>query len=366
MVHLPTTFAAISKEQLLFDQLSPIEKLSRLSAHLTQSKESDTLATKFWIKREDCNSGLAFGGNKVRKLEYVIADALKSGCDTLVTTGGIQSNHMRQTAAVASRYGLKVFARCVMRVAREAYSLQIILAPRDAVPDRPHEYHELGNVQLNSLLSADTHAMGQSMDEVAADVQRAGGTPYVIPSGASTHPLGGLGFARCAFEIIEQEHALGVHFDTIVVASASGSTLGGLIAGFALAGQEDEVEKASSRALVGVDAFAAPEGQTEGLVLSIARNTAKLIGVRDEIAEHSFTLDRKYNAGSYGKLNPATVEGIKFLAQTEGILLDPVYTGKAFTGLLDKARRGELRDSRNVLFMHTGGQPSLSAYPELK
>src|SRR5690242_20064692 len=191
---------------------SPIHRLERLTAHLG--------GANLWAKRDDVSSGLAFGGNKTRKLEYLAADALARGCDTLVSIGGVQSNHTRQVAAVSARLGLK----CVL--VQESW-----VDWPDAVYDR------VGNIQLSRILGADVRLVDagfgigfkESWEQALADVEAAGGTPYAIPAGASDHPLGGLGFARWSTEVAEQEEALGVFFDTVVVCSVTGSTQAGMI-----------------------------------------------------------------------------------------------------------------------------------------
>ena len=196
---------------------SPIQRLDRLTKHLG--------GATVWAKREDCNSGLAFGGNKVRKLEYLLADALAQGCDTLVSIGGVQSNHTRQVAAVAAHAGLG----CVL--------------VQEHWVDWPDvTYDRVGNILMSRLMGADVrlHPAGfgigfkESWEQALADVEAAGGKPYAIPAGASDHPLGGHGFAGWAFEVAEQERELGVFFDTIVVCSVTGSTQAGMIAGFAV------------------------------------------------------------------------------------------------------------------------------------
>lgn len=339
---LPEPFSEIPRVKLLFDRPSDVEALSRLTKRL------DAGGASFWMKREDCNSGLAFGGNKVRKLEYVLADAIAQGADTLVTTGGIQSNHMRQTAAAASRLGL-----------------QVALYPRDVVQAKPAEYDYLGNVQLGSILGAEIFPVGASEESVITALRSRGRVPYSIPMGASKHPLGGLGFARWAFELLEQEKQLGVVFDIVVAAVGSGSTLGGMVAGFKLA-QRLGRDNATKR-LLGFSIVGQPNATSmTQLVLDIARTTALAIGLSpDEISEEDFEIDASFAGEGYGILDQRTVEGVKELAHVEGILTDPVYTGKAFTGLLHRARAGDFA-GKKVLFCHTGGQVALSAYPQLK
>ncbi|KAF2101767.1 1-aminocyclopropane-1-carboxylate deaminase [Rhizodiscina lignyota] len=340
MVKLPPPFSDIPRKQLLFSQPSAVEKLKRLTGSINDG-------VSFWIKREDCNSGLAFGGNKVRKLEYILQDAIDQGADTLLTTGGLQSNHMRQTTAAAARLGLKV-----------------ALLPKDAVASDDAEYRRLGNIQLNAIMSAETFPVGTTMEDAEASIRSRGGRPYFIPSGASTHPLGGLGFARWAFELVEQEKSLGVRFDTIVTSVASGSTLGGMVAGFKLA-QKTSADS-SPRRLIEIQAMTQSLEEIGDLLLSIAQTAAEKIGLKlDDITKDDFEAVGSFHAGAYGRLDDQTSEGIKEFARLEGILTDPVYTGKAITGLLHLAREGEFRGSKNVLFCHTGGQVALSAYPRL-
>src|ERR687888_1279745 len=232
---------------------SPVHRLERLERHLGGRVE-------LWAKREDCNSGLAFGGNKVRKLEYLVADALAQGCDTLVSIGGVQSNHTRQVAAVAARLGLA----CVL--VQEHW-----VDWPDAV------YDKVGNILLSRIMGADVRldpagfniGIRPSWEQALADVEERGGKPYPIPAGASDPPPGGLGFSRWAGEVAEQERALGLFFDTIVVCAVTGSTHAGMIAGFAA--QE------RPRSVLGIDASATVE-QTRQQVARIARQTAEAIG----------------------------------------------------------------------------------------
>src|SRR5215218_4357943 len=243
--------ADFDRVPLLFGP-SPVHRLERLSEHLGGKVE-------IWAKREDCNSGLAYGGNKVRKLEYLAADALARGCDTLVSIGGVQSNHTRQVAAVAARLGLG----CVL--------------VQESWVDWPDViYDRVGNIQLSRIMGADVRLVEagfgigfkESWEQALADVEAAGGKPYAIPAGASDHELGGLGFARWAQELAEQERELGIFFDTVVVCSVTGSTQAGMIAGFA--GQEAE------RRVIGIDGSARP-AETREQVARIARRTAELI-----------------------------------------------------------------------------------------
>jgi 1-aminocyclopropane-1-carboxylate deaminase len=333
-----TTLDDFARHPLLFGP-SPVHRLERLTSHLG--------GAALWAKRDDCNSGLAYGGNKTRKLEYLVADALAQGCDTLVSIGGVQSNHTRQVAAVAARTGLK----CVL--VQEHW-----VDWPDVVYDR------VGNIQLSRIMGADVRldAAGfgigfkESWEQALRDVEAAGGTPYAIPAGASDHRLGGLGFAGWAHEVEQQERELGVFFDTIVVCSVTGSTQAGMIAGFA--GQERE------RRVIGIDGSAKP-AETREQVARIARNTAELIGLGRELREDEIVLDERYHAGIYGIPDETTLEAIRLAGRLEGMITDPVYEGKSMAGMIDLVSSGEIERGSNVLYAHLGGQPALSAYGAL-
>jgi 1-aminocyclopropane-1-carboxylate deaminase len=326
---------SFARHPLLFGP-SPVHPLDRLTAHLG--------GARLWAKRDDCNSGLAYGGNKTRKLEYLVADALAKGCDTLVSIGGVQSNHTRQVAAVAARTGLG----CVL--------------VQESWVDWPDViYDRVGNIQLSRIMGADVRLVRsefgigfkESWEQALADVERAGGRPYAIPAGASDHELGGLGFARWAQEVAEQEGALGVFFDTIVVCSVTGSTHAGMLAGFAA--QETE------RRVIGIDGSAKP-AETREQVARIARATAALIEVGRELRDDEIVLDERYHAGTYGIPDDRTLEAIRLAGRLEGMLTDPVYEGKSMAGMIDLVARGEIERTSNVLYAHLGGQPALSAY----
>ena len=300
-----------------------------------------------WAKRDDCNSGLAYGGNKTRKLEYLVPDALAKGCDTLVSIGGVQSNHTRQVAAVAARTGLG----CVL--VQESW-----VDWPDVVYDR------VGNIQLSRIMGADVRlsdagfgiGFKESWEQALADVEAKGGKPYAIPAGASDHELGGLGFARWTQELAEQESELGVFFDTVVVCSVTGSTQAGMIAGFA--GQDTE------RRVIGIDGSARP-AETREQVARIARRTAELIELGRELREDEILLDDRYHAGIYGIPDEQTLEAIRTAGRLEGMITDPVYEGKSMAGMIDLVSRGEIERGSNVLYAHLGGQPALSAYAGL-
>lgn len=316
---------------------TPVHPLHRLSRHLGGNVE-------LWAKREDCNSGLAFGGNKTRKLEYLIPEALEGGYDTLVSIGGIQSNQTRQVAAVAAHLGLK----CVL--VQENW-----VNYSDAVYDR------VGNIQMSRILGADVRldaagfdiGIRPSWEQAMEDVRRAGGKPFPIPAGCSEHPLGGLGFVGFAEEVRQQEKELGVRFDYIVVCSVTGSTQAGMVAGFAADGR--------ARRVVGIDASATPD-KTRAQILRIARHTAKLVELEQELTDADVLLETRYAGPAYGLPNEGTLEAIRLCARQEGMLTDPVYEGKSMHGMIDLVRRGEFPRGSRVLYAHLGGVPALSAY----
>lgn len=320
---------------------SPIHPVDRLSAHLG--------GARIWMKREDVSSGLAFGGNKVRKLEYLVPDALAQGADTLVSIGGVQSNHTRQVAAVAAHLGMKAV------LVQEHW----VNWP-DAVNDR------VGNILLSRLMGADVRlspagfgiGFKESWREAIADVEAAGGTPYAIPAGASDHRLGGLGFANWAHEVAAQERELGVFFDTIVVCAVTGSTHGGMIAGFA------DLETnfgGRPRRVIGIDASAKIE-ETREQVERIARNTADLIGVGRALRDDEVSVLEGWAGDEYGIPVDSTDEAMRLTGRLEGVILDPVYEGKSMAGLIDLVSSGEIDKSANVLYAHLGGQPAINAY----
>src|SRR3954463_2582981 len=318
---------------------SPIHPLERLTEHLG--------GAQVWAKRDDCNSGLAFGGNKTRKLEDLVADALEQGCDTLVSIGGVQSNHTRQVAAAAAHTGMG----CVL--------------VQESWVDWPDViYDRVGNIQLSRLMGADVRLIDagfgigfkESWEQALAEVEERGGKPYPIPVGASDHRLGGLGFANWASEVADQEHELGVFFDTVIVCAVTGSTQAGMIAGFA--GQERE------RRVIGIDGSARPT-ETHEQVARIARNTAELIGLGRDLRDDEIVLDDRYHAGTYGIPDEGTLEAMRLAGRLEGMITDPVYEGKSMAGLIDLITRGEIARDSNVLYAHLGGQPALSAYAAL-
>ncbi|MDN5855402.1 MAG: 1-aminocyclopropane-1-carboxylate deaminase [Actinomycetia bacterium] len=315
---------------------SPVHPLDRLSEHLG--------GARVWAKREDCNSGLAYGGNKVRKLEYLVPDALAQGADTLVSIGGVQSNHTRQVAAVAARVGLKA-----------------VLVQERWVdwPDAVNE--KVGNILLSRIMGADVRldpagfgiGIKDSWEQALDDVRAGGGVPYGIPAGASDHEFGGLGFAGWAEEVRAQEAELGVFFDTIVVCAVTGSTLAGMIAGFA--GQD------RPRRVIGIDA-SARINETRDQVGRIARRTASLLELGRELRDDEIMVLPGWAGDAYGKPVESTIDAIRMTASLEGVILDPVYEGKSMAGLIDLVREGEIGPDSFVLYAHLGGQPALNAY----
>jgi 1-aminocyclopropane-1-carboxylate deaminase len=327
--------AAIDRVPLLLGP-SPVHRLERLTSHLG--------GASLWAKREDCNSGLAYGGNKTRKLEYLAADALAKGCDTLLSIGGVQSNHTRQVAAVAARLGLRA-----------------VLVQESWVDWPDVVYDRVGNIQLSRIMGADVRLVNagfgigfkESWDAAMAELEAAGARPYPIPAGASDHELGGLGFARWATEVAEQERELGIVFDTIVVCSVTGSTQAGMIAGFAAMSHD--------RRIIGIDASAKPT-ETREQIARIADRTGRLLGLDRAITVDDVVLDERYHAGVYGIPDDRTLDAIRLTGRLEGMLTDPVYEGKSMAGMIDLVARGEIEPGSNVLYAHLGGQPALSAY----
>ncbi|GAY13246.1 1-aminocyclopropane-1-carboxylate deaminase [Pseudonocardia sp. N23] len=330
--------ADFPRHPLLFGP-SPVHPLERLTAHLG--------GARVWAKREDCNSGLAYGGNKTRKLEYLVPEALAAGATHLVSIGGVQSNHTRQVAAVAAKLGLKA------RLVQESW-----VDWPDAVNDR------VGNILLSRIMGAEVELVEagfgigfkSSWEQALDDVRSQGGVPYAIPAGASDHPLGGLGFAGWADEVAAQETELGVFFDTIVVCSVTGSTQAGMIAGFA--GQD------RPRRVLGIDASAKP-AETHAQVAKIARNTAATIGLGRDLRDDEVVVLEGWAGDEYGIPVQSTLDAIRLTGSLEGVIIDPVYEGKSMAALIDLVRSGEIDKDSNVLYAHLGGQPALNAYSAL-
>lgn len=347
-VPLPEPFASIPRHTLTFGP-SPIQYLPRITAALGGQ-------VKVYAKRDDCNSGLAYGGNKTRKLEYLVPDALAQNCDTLISIGGYQSNHTRQVAAVAAAVGLKC------RLVQENW-----------VPDHDNNagYDKVGNIQLSRLMNADVRLDDSgfgiehkpTLAQAKQDIIDAGGRPYYIPAGASDHPLGGLGFARWACEVCHQEQQMNTFFDTIIVCAVTGSTFAGMIAGFKLL---EKLRLSPPRKVIGIDASAKP-AETRAQVLRIAKFTAAKIGLTEEdITESDVILDERFHGGIYGVADQRTADAIRWGAATEAFITDPVYEGKSLAGMMEMIKNGEIKAGSNVLYAHLGGQLALNAYQDLQ
>ena len=316
---------------------TPIEELNRLSEHLGGK-------VKLFAKREDCNSGLAFGGNKLRKLEYIVPDAIASNADTLVSIGGVQSNHTRMVAAVAAKIGMKC------RLVQESW-----------VPHEDAIYDRVGNILLSRIMGADVRLVDegfdigirQSWEDALADVKASGGNPYPIPAGASVHKFGGLGYVGFVEEVRAQEKELGFSFDYIVVCTVTGSTHAGMVVGFAKDGRQ--------RRVVGIDASFTPQ-QTKAQVLQIARHTADLVELGKEISDDDVVLIEDYAYPAYGVPSHETKEAIRLCARLEGMITDPVYEGKSMQGMIDLVNKGYFPAGSKVLYAHLGGAPALNGY----
>ena len=316
---------------------TPIERLERLSAHLGGDVE-------LYAKREDCNSGLAFGGNKVRKLEYIIPDAIASGADTLVTIGGVQSNHTRQVAAVAAKIGMKC------RLVQESW-----------VPFQDAVYDRVGNILMSRVMGAEVELVDEGFDigiresweRALEDVKDKGGTPYPIPAGASVHKYGGLGFVGFAEELRTQEAELGFTFDYVIVCTVTGSTHAGMVVGFAKDGR--------ARNVIGIDASCTPE-QTHAQVLDIAQKTAELVELGQNITAEDVVLKTEYAYPVYGVPSDETNEAIRLCARLEGMMTDPVYEGKSAQGMIDLVKQGFFPSGSKVLYAHLGGVPAINGY----
>ena len=312
-----------------------LRPLKRLSAHLG--------GPNIWIKRDD-QLGLAAGGNKTRKLEFLVADALESGADTLVTVGAVQSNHCRLTLAAAVEEGL---------------ACRLVIEER--VPDSYQEGAS-GNNFLYRLLGAEKLTVVEGGSDLEAAMQAqlgslsaAGRFGYAIPGGGS-NPLGALGYVACAQELLQQSFDMGLVIDSLVLASGSGGTHAGMVAG--MTGANAGVD------IVGVSVRAAKQ-QQEQKILDLARRTAELAGSKHTAQAATVKVLDDYVGDGYSLPTPSMVEAVKLFARLEGVLLDPVYTGKAAAGLIDQVRRGAFPADANVVFLHTGGAPALYAYQDV-
>jgi len=293
-----------------------------------------------YIKRDDC-TGLASGGNKTRKLEFLMADAIAKGADTVITQGAVQSNHARQTAAAAAKLGMKC---------------EILLENRTG-SNNP-DYCGSGNVLLDHILGAPTRNypggtdMNTAMDKVADEIRAKGGKPYIIVGGGS-NAIGALGYVNCAIELATQANDMGLRIDHLVHATGSAGTQAGLVAG--IEGCRSHIP------VLGIGVRAARPQQEEN-VYKLACATADLLGMSGSVARDRVVANTDYVGPGYGMPTDAMIEAINLLARHEGILLDPVYSGKGMAGLIDLVRKGHFKKSENVVFLHTGGSVGLFGY----
>jgi L-cysteate sulfo-lyase len=312
---------------------TPLEHLPRLSEHLG--------GPNIYVKRDDC-TGLASGGNKTRKLEYSMAAALEEGADTIVTVGAVQSNHVRQTAAAACKLGLKC---------------EVLLEHRIADPSE--YYAGSGNVLLDKIFGANLREypggtdFGKAMAEVADEVRAQGGNPYIIPGGASNE-VGALGYVNCAIELLGQIEEQGLDIGLIVTATGSAGTQGGLIVG--LKAMESNIP------LLGIGVNI-PQQDQEEKVFNLACETAEYIGKPGCVAREDVVANCNYVGDGYGVPTESMNEAVLLLARTEGLLFDPVYSGKGLAGMIDLIRNGTLAGG-NIVFLHTGGSAALFAYAD--
>ena len=312
---------------------TPLEFLPRLTAALG--------GPNIYIKRDD-NTGLALGGNKTRKLEFLIGDALRQGATHVVTQGATQSNHVRQTIAAANRHGLKT---------------TVLLEER--VSGAHNDYYRNGNVLLDQILGAvaiEHRPAGLDMNgelvAVGERLRAAGEVPYLIPGGGS-NPIGALGYVVSALEIVAQGNEQGLPIDEVIHATGSTGTQAGLVVGLEASNSHIPVLGISVRA---------PQDRQEANVRKLAEETWALLGVRGAFPAESVRANADYVGGGYGVPSDGMVEAVRLLARTEGILLDPVYSGKGFAGLVDLVRKGRYVRGQNIVFIHTGGAVGLFAY----
>lgn len=316
---------------------TPLVPLDRLSEALG--------GPRIWLKRDDC-TGLATGGNKTRKLEYLIADAQREGADVVVTFGAVQSNHARQTAAACAAVGLP----CHLLLARK-------------VPWRHPAYETSGNVLFDLLLGATVHLtepeqFGARRHALLAQLEQDGALPYAIPVGGSSH-VGAMGYARCAMELLEQADAHGFVLGDVVHASSSAGTQAGLLAGFAGLLQDSA---ARAPRVHGINVSEPDPATLPAEVLRLATEVLEQRGLEARVDAADVHVDDRHLGQGYGLPTPAGLEAIRLLGRTEGVLMDPVYSGKALGALVDRIRDGELAGCANVVFIHTGGTASLPVY----
>ena len=311
---------------------TPLEPMARLSKALG--------GPRLWVKRDDC-TGLAGGGNKTRKLEFLMADAVQEGADTIITQGATQSNHVRQTAAIATKLG---------------FDCEILLEDRTGSEQADYNYN--GNVLLDQMFDANLKKvpggtdMNAAMAELADELRAAGKKPYVIPGGGS-NPIGALGYANCALEMLYQAGTMDLRMDLVTHATGSAGTQAGLVAGFASTNSQVPVLGYGVRV---------PQEKQEGNVFALAEKTVDLLGCPGAVKRSDVAANCDYVGEGYGIPREDTLEAIEMFARYEGLLLDPVYSGKGAAGLIDFIRKGEFDKDMNIVFLHTGGAQALFGY----
>lgn len=313
---------------------TPLEPMDNLSAELG--------GPRIWIKRDDC-TGLSSGGNKTRKLEFLMADAIAKGADIVITQGATQSNHARQTAAAAAILKMKC---------------EILLEDRTGSSDSSYVYN--GNVLLDRLHGAPVRKfpggtdMAQAMEDVAEELRKKGHTPYIIPGGGSNE-IGALGYVNAALELVNQANEMDLIIDHFVHATGSSGTQAGLITG--LCGLSSGIP------LLGIG-VRAPKEKQEDMIYQLAIRTASYIGTGITVPREAVVANCDYVGNGYGVPTEGMVEAVRMVAELEGILLDPVYSGKGMAGLIDLVRKGHFSDCKNIVFLHTGGSVALFGYPD--
>lgn len=313
---------------------TPLEPMDRLSEHLG--------GPRLWVKRDDC-TGLSSGGNKTRKLEYLMADAIEKKSTCVITQGATQSNHARQTAAAAAKLNLPC---------------HVLLEDRTGYNDPQYNFN--GNVLMDQLHGATISKrpggadMNAEMLILAEKLTAQGETPYIIPGGGS-NPIGALGYVNCVRELVEQADEIGVDFDTLIHATGSSGTQAGLAVG--LAAVESEIS------LLGIG-VRAPQAKQEQLVFDLAKRTALHLNAGVSIARENIVANTDYVGPGYGLPTDGMRDAVKLLARLEGLLFDPVYSGKGMNGLIDLVQKGHFANCKNVVFLHTGGSAALFGYPD--
>ena len=315
---------------------TPLESLDRLSDHLGGPGGRPRIL----VKRDDC-TGLGLGGNKTRKLEFLLGEAVVQGADSVITTGGVQSNHARQTAAAAAKLGLS----CELLLTR-------------VVPWDDADYEATGNAQLDRLLGAKVHLLpgdsdrGVAMAERAEALRAAGGRPYIIPTGGS-NGTGALGYVNAALELVQQLNERSLSSAALVHACSSGGTQSGLTAGLAALNHPMRV--------IGIDVDANPEA-VEAEVIALTEETLSRLGLPADSAAERIEVVSGYSGTAYGLPTAEMREAVELAARLEGLVLDPVYSGKALAGLIGLIRAGRCKDDDCLVFLHSGGSPALFAY----